>query len=530
MPSLVHDLVFESAGQYGESEAISDRKTSLTYSELATAITCLASGFNQIGLNNQHRLAVYLPKQIETVTALLAASLTGGVFVPINPILKANQVKHIINDCNVNILVTSKHRIPTLRPVLAQCPDLHSIVIVEEDLNGLQPHDKNVFTCREISQSFSINTLPTVIDTDMAAILYTSGSTGKPKGVVLSHRNIVTGAKSVVEYLANRSDDRILAVLPFSFDYGLNQLTSSLLCGACCVLMDYLLPRDVLTALVEEHITGLAAVPPLWVQLGHMEWPEELNEHLRYLTNSGGKLPQSTLRTIRKHVPEAKFYLMYGLTEAFRSTYLPPEFIDEKPASIGKAIPNAKVLVVREDGTLCAPHEPGELVHCGSMVAMGYWNDPEKTRERFRPNPQQIQGIAIPEMAVWSGDTVTMDENGLLYFIGRKDDLIKTSGYRVSPTEVEEIIYASGLVKEAAVFGIPHPVLGQAIVVAATKLSKDRSVDSDAVIAACRKELPNFMVPAHVEVLESLPKNPNGKIDRKRLSLQLADFFEDTVQ
>jgi acyl-CoA ligase (AMP-forming) (exosortase A-associated) len=370
------------------------------------------------------------------------------------------------------------------------------------------------------------SSFPNIIDADMAAILYTSGSTGKPKGVVLSHLNMVTGATSVAEYLGNHPGDRLLAALPFSFDYGLSQLTTALSSGACCVLMEYLLPRDVIRIMEKQRITGLAAVPPLWIQLAQLEWPQSINEHLRYFTNSGGKMPQATLSSLRERAPNASPFLMYGLTEAFRSTYLPPDQIDNRPDSIGKAIPNAEVMVVRPDGTLCDPAEPGELIHRGSLVAMGYWNDAIKTAERFKPCPTQLEGLPLTEITVWSGDTVSMDEEGFLYFVGRHDEMIKTSGYRVSPTEVEEVIYASGLAREAVVFGIQHPTLGQAIVVAATAI-EGQTLDTAKIINYCRREMASFMVPAHIAEFEALPRNPNGKIDRNRLSQQLSNLFED---
>jgi acyl-CoA ligase (AMP-forming) (exosortase A-associated) len=364
------------------------------------------------------------------------------------------------------------------------------------------------------------------IDMDMAAILYTSGSTGKPKGVVLSHRNLLAGAESVAEYLEITHSDRLLAVLPFSFDYGLNQLTTCLLTGACCVLMDYLLPRDVISALEKYQITGLAAVPPLWAQLAELPWPDRINHHLRYMTNSGGKMPKAILQKLRNKAADSRFFLMYGLTEAFRSTYLPPEQIDFRPDSIGKAIPNAEIMVVKEDGTLCAANEPGELVHRGSLVSLGYWNDADKTDERFKPAPGQLQGLPITEYAVWSGDTVTMDEEGYLYFVGRKDDMIKTSGYRVSPSEIEEVVYASGLVKEAAAIGVEHHSLGQAILVVASVNNTDAEFELQRLLDFCKAELPNFMVPAKIEILPELPRNPNGKIDRKLLSLQFAGLYQ----
>lgn len=216
---------------------------------------------------------------------------------------------------------------------------------------------------------------------------------------------------------------------------------------------------------------------------------------------------------------------MYGLTEAFRSTFLPPEEVEGRPDSIGKAIPNAEVLVVRDDGSLCAAGEPGELVHRGVHVSMGYWNDPEKTAERFKPAPSRQSGLTLPELAVWSGDTVRMDEEGFLYFIGRRDEMIKTSGYRVSPMEVEEVIYGTELVAEAAAVGVPHPVLGQAIVLIATSRTGSE-FDHNALLAACKLHLPAFMLPSRIEYRRgNLPRNPNGKIDRKLLAEELQDIF-----
>jgi acyl-CoA ligase (AMP-forming) (exosortase A-associated) len=359
----------------------------------------------------------------------------------------------------------------------------------------------------------------------MAAILYTSGSTGNPKGVVLSHRNMVAGAESVSEYLANRPDDRLLAVLPFSFDYGLSQMTTAFRVGASVVLMDYLLPRDVIRAIERYRITGVAAVPPLWNQLAQLDWPGSVSDTLRYITNSGGAMPKATTQKLRQTLPHTDIYLMYGLTEAFRSTYLPPEQVDIRPESIGKAIPNAEILVVREDGSECAPGEPGELVHRGALVALGYWNDPEKTAERFKPCPSQLAEIPLTEIAVWSGDQVKKDAEGYLYFISRKDEMIKTSGYRVSPTEIEEVVYSSRLANEVAAIGLPHPTLGQAILLVA---AGDDNLDREAIIRYCQKELPNFMVPQAVEIRSSLPRNQNGKIDRKGLATEyMAVFLEN---
>jgi acyl-CoA synthetase (AMP-forming)/AMP-acid ligase II len=232
------------------------------------------------------------------------------------------------------------------------------------------------------------------------------------------------------------------------------------------------------------------------------------------------------LTTLRSRVPSARPFLMYGLTEAFRSTYLPPDEVDRRPDSIGKAIPNAEILVLREDGTPCAPDEPGELVHRGALVALGYWNDPEKTAERFRTLANRASGLVLPEYAVFSGDTVRADADGYLYFIGRRDEMIKTSGYRVSPTEIEETLYATRLVGEVAAFGIPDAVLGQAIVVVATPAAGSEVAEAT-LVAACRERLPAFMVPARIDVRDApLQRNPNGKIDRKALSLEFIERQE----
>lgn len=533
MPHLLHELVAEIARQTPSSIALCEGSRDITYAALDSEIEQSSNLFLNLGLERRDRVAVYMEKRVDTVVALFGAAAAGGVFVPVNPLLKPEQVGYILKDCNVRILVTTPERLELLRPVLASCHDLRSVVIVS---------DKPVAQVEGValaSWADRVNAEPVmphrVIDGDMAAILYTSGSTGRPKGVVLSHRNLMAGAASVSQYLENRAEDRILSVLPLSFDYGLNQLTTAFRVGACAVLMNYLFPRDVIRAVEKYKITGLAAVPPLWVQLAQLEWPDGVNGHLRYITNSGGAMPTATLAALRTRLPGMKPYLMYGLTEAFRSTYLPPDEVDRRPESMGKAIPNAEIMVVREDGTPCAPGEPGELVHRGVHVALGYWNDPEKTAERYKPAPGQLAGLPVTELAVWSGDTVKMDDEGFLYFVGRRDEMIKTSGYRVSPTEVEEVVYATGLVAEAAAIGVSHPVLGQAVVLvvyagAALPSSPGGEGGTERLLAACKQQLPAFMVPAQIVLLDTpLPRNPNGKIDRKLLAATHANLFTESA-
>ena len=470
-------------------------------------------------------MGIYLEKRIETVVASFGTAAAGAVFVPINPLLKSEQVAFIASDCNVRVLVTSPERLILLMPLMGRLKALRHIVLTALPTQPLQLPDGV-----GISDWSNLMDQPKcachrVIDTDMAAILYTSGSTGRPKGVVLSHRNMVAGAKSVASYLGNHAGDTLLAALPLSFDAGFSQLTTAFHVGARVVLLNYLMPRDVLKAIEREHVTGLTAVPPLYIQLAQLEWPAAVSDNLRYFANTGGRMPRETLTLLRQRAPKAQPFLMYGLTEAFRSTFLPPEEVDRRPDSIGKAIPNAEVLVLREDGSECAAEEPGELVHRGALVGMGYWNDAEKTAERYRLLPVGVggrePGLQLPEVAVFSGDTVRRDAEGFLYFIGRRDEMMKTSGYRVSPTEVEEVLYATKLVGECAAFGVEHATLGQAIQVIATPPAHAVVLDVAAVLAECRARMPAYMVPAGVHAVTGpLSRNPNGKIDRKLLATQ----------
>lgn len=522
---LLHHLLLASATRAPAARALTSAGATLDYATVASQVESFGSGLCAIGLLRSERVAIWLEKRFETVIAAFGATAAGGVFVPINPVLKAPQVAYILRDCNVRILVTSPERLPALRSELAGCPDLRHVIVTGPDPGGGSGVAYSVWTFDDVIAAPETKR-HRVIDTDVVAILYTSGSTGRPKGVVLSHRNMVAGAKSVASYLENRADDALLAALPLSFDAGFSQLTTAFHVGARVILLNYMLPKDVVSALSRERITGLTGVPPLYIQLAQLQWSPTIDGHLRYFANTGGRMPLGTLTRLRSMVPAAKPFLMYGLTEAFRSTYLPPEEVDRRPDSIGKAIPNAEILVLREDGTACEANEPGELVHRGALVGLGYWNDPAKTAERYKPIRGRESGLTLPEYAVFSGDTVRADEDGYLYFIGRRDEMIKTSGYRVSPTEIEEALYATKLVGEAAAFGVPHPVLGHAIVVVVTP-PVDRVPNEAALLAACREQLPAFMVPAKVDVRDGpLPRNPNGKIDRRVLSLEFVDLYD----
>ncbi len=521
--TLLHELIAVAAQRSPQAAALTYGGESMTYAELDAEVGRVAAAFVELGLARGGRVGIYLEKRLEMVVACMAAAAAGGVFVPVNPLLKPAQVAFVLQDCGARLLVTSPERLQVLAPALTGCPALDQVILTAA-ASGAAPAASPALRQHAWNDLGSGAGRPhRVVDTDMTAILYTSGSTGKPKGVVLSHRNMLTGAKSVASYLENRADDTLLAALPLSFDAGFSQLTTAFHAGARVVLLNYLMPRDVLKALEAERVTGLTAVPPLYIQLAALEWPSAIDTHLRYFANTGGRMPRETLTQLRRRVPSAKPFLMYGLTEAFRSTYLDPTEVDRRPDSIGKAIPNAEILVLREDGTPCDADEPGELVHRGALVGLGYWNDAEKTAERYRPLPPGAGGresaLQLPEYAVFSGDTVRRDAEGFLYFIGRRDEMIKTSGYRVSPTEVEEVLYATGLVGECVAFGVDHPSLGQAIRVIATPAGAE--LDLAQLIAQCRLRMAAYMVPAGVDVVAGpLPRNPNGKIDRKLLSTE----------
>lgn len=522
MAHLLHHLPLLAAERNADAAALTWRQQTMSYGALASLVERVAAGLLHLGIERGERVAVYLDKRFETVAAIFGAARAGAVFVPVNPLLKADQVAHILRDCNVRVIVTGGERLQAVAAALSDCADLRHVVTLAHD-GDVAVAGKEVVHWDALVATRGVNA-HRVIDTDMAAILYTSGSTGKPKGVVLSHRNMVAGAQSVAGYLANRASDTILSVLPLAFDAGFSQLTTGFHAGARIVLLNYLLPRDVLVTMAKEHVTGVTAVPPLWIQLSQLPWPPAIAEHLRYFANTGGRMPLETLTRLRRLLPRSQPFLMYGLTEAFRSTFLPPEEVDRRPDSIGKAIPNAEILVLRPDGTHCDADEPGELVHRGALVGMGYWNDRAKTAERYKPLPIGVggreSGMMLDEIAVYSGDTVKRDADGFLYFIGRRDEMIKTSGYRVSPTEIEETLYSSGLVGEVAAFGVDDVSLGQAIVVIATPVS-GTLLAGPALVAECRKRLPPYMVPAHVEITPGpLPRNPNGKIDRKTLAAQ----------
>ena len=485
----------------GDAPALVLRDRVLTYCELRRLVGRLAAWLQARVPEKGARVASWAAKGELTCLLPLATARAGLVHVPINPLLKHAQVAHILADSQASLLLANQGRLSTLDA--GDVPEGCALLDEEQAYGDIAEVSKEM-----PPSGCNIN--------ELCAILYTSGSTGKPKGVMLSHANLWLGAVSVVHYLGLAKDDVVLGVLPLSFDYGQNQVLSAWYAGASVVPLDYLTPRDVIKACARHGVTTLAAVPPLWVQLTELAWPQEAATPLRRLTNSGGALTVDLIRAMQRIFPQARLYPMYGLTEAFRSTYLDPGLVAHHPTSMGKAIPFAEVLVMGEDGRETLPGEEGELVHCGPLVAQGYWRDAERTAKRFRPAPAQS---AYGGMAVWSGDRVIRDGEGLLYFAGRRDAMIKSAGNRISPQEIEDAALATGLCTEAVALGVMDDRLGQAITLVVRPVGAD--IDSDTILKSLSKILPNFMIPRAIHMRNTMPLNPNGKIDRARLAREV---------
>jgi len=489
-----------------------------------------ANKLKLLSLPTKSRIAYYGTKTPSEIISLIACSINDFIFVPINPLLKSHQVQFILNNCGATVLISGKRQHELLEDTtfLEQITYLYNIN--ENDLAPIpikfdkKTNNKKSPDSINDRDSNSENTFHERQCAQTRCILYTSGSTGKPKGVSLSEKNLVLGAQSVCEYLKITDKDRILALLPFSFDYGLNQLICCLYSGANIILHDYFLPVDVKNLVEKHHITGLAGVPTLWRALTKIKWEKTEGNNLRFFTNSGGKLPTDTLHKLLNIFPNAEPYLMYGLTEAFRSTYLPPAMAIKKPESIGNEIPNAHIYILNKKGEQTEAYEYGELVHCGPLVSLGYWNNLSATQKCFCKAPDFYPFKKEYPIALWSGDTVYKDEDGFLYFLSRQDTLIKTSGYRVSPEEVEEVIYGSGFVHEVVVVGLDQNEKETKIIAYLSLIDNDATMATQnktiihEIKQFCLINLPNFMQPSDYVIKKDLPKNSNGKYDRNKIA------------
>lgn len=512
MDYLVWHMLRASAQRLANKEALVHDDERLSYGQVAERCGQLAGGLMRSGLRRGDRAGIYLDASVAQVISIFGISQADGVFVPMNAQLFPEQVAHIAADCGMKALITTPAKLARLTEVLPQLPALEFLVLAGE---GEAPEVAiPVYRLEDFFAEPDCAVGSKCISRDLAAILYTSGSTGKPKGVMLSHANIMAGASIVSTYLGITGTERILAVLPFSFDAGMNQLMTAFQQGGTIVLINFVFARQVVRMLLKERITGLAGVPTFWSLLTqpNSTLDKQPLPDLRYITNTGGAMPQTVLAVLRKLLTRTQIVLMYGLTEAFRSTYLPPAELDRRPTSMGKAIPDTEILVINEKGKLCEPGEVGELVHRGPTVSMGYWGRPEDTNRALRPNPLLPPELGDCERVCYSGDLVKMDEDGFLYYVGRRDTMIKSTGFRVSPTEVEEVLFQTGSLRQAAVIGVPDDVMGQAIK-AFVVPKEGKPVEADGLMAYCAEKMPRYMVPKYFELLENLPQTTSGKVD-----------------
>jgi amino acid adenylation domain-containing protein len=470
--------------------AVIDGDATTCYGELAARSLGIARTLQAVGVDPDDRVAVLLQRGADAAAAFFGVLASGAIAVTVNESLRPRQVEYILDHAGATVLLTSSEltrRLP--RPLTT------SARVVELD---------------DVPASGSVQPVARV-DSDVAHLIYTSGSTGLPKGVTISHGNLWAGMTAVVDYLGITREDRIASLLPFSFDYGLNQLLCCAGTGATLVVERSPIPHRIVGTLRSEAVTVLPAVPPLWLQLLTVDGLRDKRlPALRVMTNTGGRLPVDAVGRLRACQPQADLVLMYGLTEAFRSTYLAPGAVDRKPGSIGRAIPGAEILVLNERLERCRSGETGQLVHRGPTVALGYWNDPEATSKVFRSHPLRPPGTPDSERVVFSGDLVYQDEDGDLFFVSREDTMIKTLGYRVSPDEVTDALYGSGEVLEALVTSEPDELRGARIVAYVVLVDGGRL---DRLKAFCARELPRYMQPSRIELRSALGRTSSGKHD-----------------
>jgi len=503
------------AKRFPDKAALVSGKRRLTYAELEQACNRLAHALLAEGIERGERVAVYLDNSVEAVVSVFAILKAGAVFMMVNPTTKADKLTYILNNSRAAALILHPRAIKPLHESLARVTHLRCVIVTGDAVPENPVSGKTCVGFDELLRRHESDVLPPpkrAIDVDLAALIYTSGSTGNPKGVMVTHLNMVAAATSITTYLENVPEDIIFNVLPMSFDYGLYQVLMGAKIGGTVVLeRSFTYPHAVMKKLVQEKATGFPLVPTMSAILLQMDLRKYDLSHLRYVTNTGAALPTEHILRLRELLPHVQVYSMYGLTECKRVSYLPPEQIDTRPKSVGRGMPNEEVYIVDDEDRRVGPGVRGELVVRGSNVMKGYWELPEETDRRLRPGP-------LPnEKVLYTGDLFFMDEEGYLYFVGRKDDIIKSRGEKVSPKEIENVLYSHPDVAEAAVVGVPDPILGQAV--KAVIAPKDGcQLDDKEILRHCANHLEDFMVPKWVEVRPSLPKTGNGKIDKRELS------------
>jgi amino acid adenylation domain-containing protein len=486
----------------------------VTYREIETEANQIAHGLIAKGVQRGDRVVLFLDNSVEAAIGVWAVLKAGAVFVMANPTTKPDKLTYLLNNSRASCLIAQSKRLRGYETMWAETPHLQHVIVVgktEEVSDCTHP----LTTWSDLVAANKDNTLPPqkrCIDVDLAALIYTSGSTGNPKGVMLTHANMVAANKSITTYLRNTPDDIVLNVLPLSFDYGLYQWLMCCNYGGTLVLeKSFTYPHAILEKVVKEGVTGFPIVPTIVAILLQMDLSKYDLSKLRYFSNTGAAFPIEYIQKLRKLLPEVTIFSMYGLTECKRVSYLPPEEIDRRTGSVGKAMPNCETMILDEDGNELGPNQVGELVVRGSNVMKGYWEAPELTAIRLKPSPK------IPhEMWLYTGDLFRTDEDGFLYWVGRKDDIIKSRGEKVSPREVEDVLHQHPQIAEAAVVGVADAVLGQAVK-AVVRLQPGAELTVRDVQAHCRAFLEDFMVPQQVEFRDTLPKTPNGKIDKQVL-------------
>lgn len=509
-PRLVQDFLENSARHLPGKTCLVCGGERLTYASVDSSANRLANGLLSLGLQRGDRVGLYLPNSAALVVGIFAVLKAGGVFVVINPSTKADKLAAILSNCQARILVTGDPQAELAGTVATQAPAQVAVVTVPgKKLAGAPGVLSMAFDT--IQRDCPDARPPQVcIDQDLACLIYTSGSTGEPKGVMSAHANVIFAVQSITEYLENREDDIVIDVLPLSFDYGLYQLLMTFSFGGTLVLeKGFTFPAQVLSVMERERVTGFPGVPTLYTMLLGMDLSKYNLSSIRYLTNTAAALPTRHILDLRQKFPQARLYSMYGLTETKRTLYLPPEELDRRPDSVGIAIPGTEVWLEDEDGNRVGPGGSGELVVRGRHVMRGYWGDEVLSAARFRPGP--LPG----EMVCYSGDIFRMDAEGFLYFVARKDDVLKVRGEKVPPREVENVLYKLDGVREAAVIGVPDEVLGQAVKAFIVPSSPD--LTEAEVLHHCRSNLEDFMVPRYITFVPDLPKTASGKINKREL-------------
>ena len=505
---LVHHFLEESAARYPHKTALIFGERRLTYQQIDEMANRLANAFLAHGLQRGDRVGIYLNNSIESVVGIFATLKAGGTFVVINHSTKQDKLAYILNNCNAwGLLIESRKQAMTEWLAAQQTiPKMTVFCGKRVDVVSRQANFDDIQAAVTGKRPFS----PT-IDRDLACLIYTSGSTGDPKGVMSDHSNVVFAADSIITYLENTPDDIVINMLPLSFDYGLYQLLMTFRFGGTLVLeKGFVFPAAILKRVEKERVTGFPGVPTIYAILLQMDLSAFDLSSLRYMTNTAAALPASHILELRDAFPHVTLYSMYGLTETKRTLYLPPSELDRRPDSVGIAIPGTEVWIVGDHDEPLQAGEIGELVARGRHVMRGYWANPEATARRYRPGP--IPG----EMVCYTGDLFRMDTDGFLYFVGRKDDIIKCRGEKVAPKEVENVLYGLPGVVETAVIGIPDDITGEAV--KAFVVHEGNGLTKAQVMAHCRANLEDFMVPQVVTFCDELPKTSSGKIKKTGLS------------